>query len=82
MDYDQDFATDGGGERVVNIKPGPVSFKSRLHSELRDRDKEIKSKFMNELDLKKQKAERLRSYSKNVKEMYMPKLSTRASQEL
>jgi len=36
-------------------KGGPVSFKSRLHSELRQRDKDVKSKFITELEEKKQK---------------------------
>ena len=54
------------------FKAGAPSFKSRLHSELRERDKEVKAKFARDIEDRKQKAERLRSYSKNVKEMYMP----------
>ena len=34
-------------------KGGPVSFKSRLHSELRQQDKEVRSKFSTDLEEKK-----------------------------
>jgi len=43
---------------------------------LRERDQEMKLKFAKDLEEKKIKQERLRSYSKNVKDMYMPKLQS------
>jgi len=53
---DPEFDSEANADAVPSLlinKGGPVSFKSRLHSELRQRDKEVKSKFMTDLEEKK-----------------------------
>ena len=72
-----DTSNEPEGMEAVNLKPTGVSFKSRMHSELRQRDKDQKERNKIEMIEKKSRVERLRSYSKNVKEMYAPKHSGR-----
>ena len=46
---------------------GYVAFKSRLHSEVQKRDRLAKDSANKDLEERKKKLDRLRSYSKNLK---------------
>jgi hypothetical protein len=52
-----------------------VSFKSHLHQEVRQQQRDIKDARTRDLYAKIKMADRAKSYAKNVKEMYMPKIA-------
>lgn len=63
--------TDETAEKVELLERGPT-FKSRLHSEVRLRNKQAKEQSQREFEIKLQLQDKAKNYSKNVKEMYMP----------
>ena len=65
-------------ERKSELPPGVslsnevTSFKSKLHDQIRRQERESKEQKVRDYMVKQDKNERIKNYSKNVKDLYMP----------
>ena len=80
----EDQGREGGSMESDYIPPpnNAVSFKSHLHQEVRQQQREIKGARTRDLYAKIKMADRAKSYAKNVKEMYMPRIAQPKYSEL
>lgn len=71
LDIDPDF-TSGRNYPRSGGPSNAVSYKSKLHQDIKYENLTAKQQLEREYAEKVQKNERVKNYSKNVKEMYMP----------